>query len=266
MKWLALARERIEQSSPVVVAVPPPRSQKPKKHKKHKQPHHSTADITTQQQQPKRVVEEPTHIVPSPPHSLHAPGPSISPKLSPHTEPVRASSHPLLWIQAFIIFIILVPLVWSLAGRISVVELELRGHQESQKVLEMQVMFLRTFVEVLSENITGRKASLQEHAMHWKTRPEMVTATLSHWKEQLDTLHSEVIRSKKFLELAASFDNLPSSFHEPHPQQRNQEEPPWSWWSWGWRILLSVTLATSVGWIVLSNKESLYSVIRKWTR
>jgi len=63
---------------------------------------------------------------------------------------------------------------------------------------ENRITFLRTFVEMLSENITGTKGrSFQDHINYWKTRPELLPSTLDQWKKQLDDLHNQVANSKK---------------------------------------------------------------------
>jgi len=236
LKWINLAKQRIKSDLPApslspasTVATP---DQPKKKSKRSKKPLAPTTITNTQIKSPELLKV-----------SLE------------RQEPTNTFSYgvvPVLWTLGLIL-IILLPMMWTLAGRVSVLEQELHSQKEVAVNTHNKILFLRTFIEILSENITGNKGTFKEHVKYWQTRPELFESMVEGWTKQIDVLYNEISSSKKFLEAAKSLENL--NFDRDNVQLPMHE----AWFGWK-SMLLTIILGTII-WLCTMKREFLYSII-----
>jgi hypothetical protein len=177
---------------------------------------------------------------------------------STQTATIMELSHPILWILAFIVFLLVIPFVWTLAARVSALEQEVTFYKDTSRNLETKVVFLRMFVEQLTENVTGKKGSLQQHADLWKGNPELLGGALLEWQNRLDKIHEDILNSKKFLDSVKSFEEI-MDFREP------KEQPNVDQSFFGWKLALILTViaggATTI-WIFPDQRTKLLKLIK----
>jgi len=230
-KWISLAKEKIKKDAPIIVPTP---------------------KISIKKKNIRKKVKRNIENVNNEPNDIDLPI-----KIQQSTSMLKLNSkeelktekqfHPLLWIQALVIFLLIIPFIWAMSSKIAILEQRVSSQTTLSKEFHDQIIFLQTFIEYLSENITGRKSSFKEHAKYW-SRPDLVDSSLDDWKKRIDKIYHEIEVSKKFLENAKSLRDIPNL--ENNSININDTES-----FFGWKTILMAFIIIGITSMVLLKTE-----------
>jgi len=124
-----------------------------------------------------------------------------------------------LFLVGFIFLLLLFFSMLALNFRLLSLERQLQHHKASNVEMDSKLSFLHTFVEVLSNNITGVKGDLSQQWHYWKENTKLLDKQLNNWQQQLQQLSEEISMSKIYLDKVAAGDLMNTKQHHPNREE-----------------------------------------------